>query len=174
MEEKSGSTVMASTSYSYDTYKRLSSETRSFNGLSGSFSVGYTYNYADALKQVSYTVGAWSKSVNYDYNYAGAPTQIGSNLRTGNTANNVATAFDFRAWGALQKADYANGRRLALGYNQKRSQLTNLKLQKTDNSDLPLICAQRLQRFGDAFGDGVVGFDLFVLVAFFEDGVKPG
>ena len=136
MEEKSGSTVMASTSYSYDTYKRLSSETRSFNGLSGSFSVGYTYNYADALKQVSYTVGAWSKSVNYDYNYAGAPTQIGSNLRTGNTANNVATAFDFRAWGALQKADYANGRRLALGYNQKRSQLTNLKLQKTDNSDV--------------------------------------
>ncbi|MBL8169616.1 MAG: hypothetical protein JNJ50_15780, partial [Acidobacteria bacterium] len=48
----------------------------------------------------------------------------------------MATAFDFRAWGALQKADYANGRRLALGYNQLRSQLTNLKLQKTDNSDV--------------------------------------
>jgi len=136
MQEKSGSTVMASTSYSYDSFKRLSSETRSFNGLSGSYSVGYTYNYANALKQVSYTVGAWSKSVNYDYNYAGAPTKVGSNLRTGDTTNNVATAFDFRAWGALQKADYANGRRLALGYNQKRSQMTNLKLQKTDNSDV--------------------------------------
>ncbi|MDX2040107.1 MAG: S8 family serine peptidase, partial [Acidobacteriota bacterium] len=139
MQEKSGSTVMASTSYGYDTYKRLQTETRSFNGLSGSFSVGYTYNYADALKQISYTVGAWNKSVNYDYNYAGAPTKIGTNLVTisgKDTTNNVATAFDFRAWGALQRADFGNDRRLALGYNQKRSQLSNLKLQKTDNSDV--------------------------------------
>jgi len=36
----------------------------------------------------------------------------------------------------LQKADYANGRRLALGYNQKRSQLTNLQLRKTDDTDV--------------------------------------
>ena len=36
----------------------------------------------------------------------------------------------------MQKADYANGRRLALGYNQKRGQLSNLKLRKTDDTDV--------------------------------------
>ncbi len=46
------------------------------------------------------------------------------------------TALDYRAWGALQRAGYGNGRRLALGYDQKRSQLASLQLRKTDNTDV--------------------------------------
>ncbi|MEP7343263.1 MAG: hypothetical protein ABI977_36390 [Acidobacteriota bacterium] len=61
---------------------------------------------------------------------------MGSNLRTGDTTNNVVSALDYRAWGALQRADYGNGRRLALGYNQKRGQLGSVKLRKTDNTDV--------------------------------------
>ena len=114
----------------------MTTETRTFNGLSGTYSVGYGYNYVGALKQISYTANAWSKSVNYDYNYAGGATTVGTNLRSGSTTNNVVTSFDYRAWGALQKADFANGRRLALGYDQKRSQLSNLQLRKTDNTDV--------------------------------------
>ena len=48
----------------------------------------------------------------------------------------MVTALDYRAWGALQKADYGNGRRLALGYNQKRGQLGSVKLRKTDDTDV--------------------------------------
>ncbi len=137
MQEKNSSgTEIARTDYSYNSYKQLATETRSFNGLSGTYSVGYTYNYVSALKQISYTANAWTKSVNYDYNYAGGATTVGTNMRTGTTTNNVVTAFDYRAWGALQKADFANGRRLALGYDQKRSQLASLQLRKTDDTDV--------------------------------------
>ncbi len=107
--------------------------------------MGYTYNYVNALKQISYTanfpypITAWSKSVNYDYNYAGAATKVGTNLVSlsgFDTTNNVVSSLDYRAWGALQKADFANGRRLALGYDQKRGQLASLQLRKTDNTDV--------------------------------------
>ena len=100
------------------------------------YSVRYSYNYVGTLKQISYTANSWTKSINYDYNYAGGATTVGTNLRSGSTTNNVVTSFDYRAWGGLQKVDFANGRRLALGYDQKRSQLASLQLRKTDDTDV--------------------------------------
>lgn len=73
MQEKNGSTVVASTSYGYDSLKRLQSETRQFAGLGGSYSVNYSYNYADMLTQMSYSGPGWSRDVYYGYKSTGAP-----------------------------------------------------------------------------------------------------
>ncbi len=40
-------------SYSYDTASRLTSETRSFNGVAGSFSLNYAYNQAGQLTEIT-------------------------------------------------------------------------------------------------------------------------
>jgi RHS repeat-associated protein len=140
MEEKNGATVIASTSYGYDTYKRLQTETRSFQGLSGSYSLSYTYNYVDAPKRITYTVGAWSKNVNYDYNYAGSLAGVGTNLigTNPNDTTNVASGFDYRAFPALQSVNYGNTRKMTLGYNQLRSQMTSLQVKRNDGTD-PII-----------------------------------
>ena len=142
MQEKHASgQVIASTTYAYDSLKRLQTETRSFNGLSGIFRVGYAYNYVDALTQVTYTVNSWQKSVNYGYYYSGALAQVGTDLIGGDATANVAGGYDYRAFPGMQAVNYGNGRKLALGYNQKRGQLTRLEVKKTDNSD-PLMDLQ--------------------------------
>ena len=43
-EKNSGGAEIARTNYSYDSFKRLQTETRVFNGLGGTYSVGYQYN----------------------------------------------------------------------------------------------------------------------------------
>jgi RHS repeat-associated protein len=136
MEEKSGGTTVASTSYGYDTYKRLQTETRAFQGLAGSYSVSYAYNLVDALKQVTYNVGAWSKSVNYDYNYAGAPSKVGSNLNpSGVTTENVMKDLSYRAFGALKSANFGNTRRIEAGYSHHRNNLTSLQVKLQNGTD---------------------------------------
>jgi RHS repeat-associated protein len=131
MQEKNGSTVIGQTSYSYDTFKRLQSETRQFQGLSGTYRVSYGYNLVDALKQVTYTANSWTKSVNYDYSNAGAPAKIGTNLNPlAGVSDNVMKNLNYRAFGALKSGDYGNGRRIELGYNADRLNMTSHKVIK--------------------------------------------
>jgi YD repeat-containing protein len=131
MQEKNGTTVIGQTSYSYNSFKRLQSETRQFQGLSGTYRVSYAYNLVDALKQVTYTANSWTRSVNYDYNYAGAPTKIGTNLNPlAGVSDNVMKNLKYRAFGALKSGDYGNGRRIELGYDPNRLHLTSHKVIK--------------------------------------------
>src|SRR5262249_20800566 len=120
------------------TYKRLQTETRTFNGLSGSYSVGYQYNYVDALKQITYTAGAWTRSVNYIYNYAGAPSTVGTDLVSiaGLIAdNNVMKDLNYRAFAALKNANYGNGRKIVADYSYNRHNLASLVVKRQDNTD---------------------------------------
>lgn len=57
-------TGIGSTTYSYNTYHQLSSETISLTGY-GSATLSYQYNYAGAPTKATYTVGAWVKNVNW-------------------------------------------------------------------------------------------------------------
>jgi RHS repeat-associated protein len=131
MQEKNGTTVIGQTNYSYDSFKRLQSETRQFQGLAGTYRVSYAYNLVDALKQVTYTANSWTRSVNYDYNYTGAPTKIGTNINPlAGVSDNVMKNLEYRAFGALKSGDYGNGRRIELGYNADRLHLTSHKVIK--------------------------------------------
>jgi RHS repeat-associated protein len=136
LQEKSGSTVIGQTDYSYDSYKRLQSETRQFQGLQGDYSVSYAYNLVDALKQVTYTVNSWIKSVNYEYTSGGALAKIGTNLNPlAGVSDNVMKNLSYRAFGALKSGDYGNGRRIELGYNANRLNLTSHKMIKESPYD---------------------------------------
>ncbi len=76
--------------------------------------------------------------INYDYYYSGDLSKVGTNLISGDPTNNVSSGYDYRAFPAMQAVNYGNGRKMNLGYNQKRSQLTSLQVKKTDNTD-PII-----------------------------------
>ena len=136
-EKNSGGAEIARTNYSYDGFKRLQTETRVFNGLAGTFSVGYQYNYVNAPTRLIYTAGGWTKNVNYAYKYSGALSSVGTNLigTDPNATTNVASGFDYRAFSALQSVTYGNTRKLTAGYNQYRSQMISLQVKKTDGTN---------------------------------------
>ncbi len=127
-EKNSGGSEIARTNYSYDSFKRLASESRKFNGLSFSntYSVSYLYNYVNAPTRLTYNVNGWAKNVNYAYKTSGALDGVGTNLigSDPNATTNVASGFDYRAFAALQSVTYGNNRKLTAGYNQHRSQMT--------------------------------------------------
>lgn len=136
MQEKNPSTgtVESSTSYTYNAYEQLQTETRNFKGLAGTFKLDYQYNLAGLLKTMTYTVGSWVKNVNYAYNYAGAVTGIGTNIRSGAASNdttNVANTFNYRGFGAVRTMTYGNGQVMNAIYNAKRLQMTNQTWQKS-------------------------------------------
>jgi YD repeat-containing protein len=103
-----------SVTYSYDSLSRLTSEARQFpGGLSGTYTLSYQYNLANALTQVSDVTGG--TSFTYTFDTAGRVTQVDS---TGMGAS-APLAFNasYRAWGGLKHADYGNGTGVTLGYN---------------------------------------------------------
>jgi RHS repeat-associated protein len=123
---------VGSTTYAYDQYRRLQTETRSFNGLNiGTIQIGYEWNLADGLKGVSYTAGAWTKKVNYGWNYAGAVTGAGTDLISGAASSNATNVVDqiaYRSFGAAKSSHYGNGRSLVASYDAARQQITRLKV----------------------------------------------
>jgi RHS repeat-associated protein len=129
--------------YSYNSYRQLESETRTFTALPGkSYVLSYTYNLADQLKSVNYNIvgGSFNKNVNYAYNTVGALSGVGTNLigTDPNATTNVLNTVTFRASGALNRLHYGNGRRLTMGYNANRQQPTSMKVDRTDGTD-PIV-----------------------------------
>ena len=90
-------------SYSYDTASRLTSETRSFNGVAGSFSLNYTYNQSGQLTEIT---NPWGVKVGYNYNFAGEVAGV-----TGQNYGGVSTyasGLVYRAFGGLPLVCNAN------------------------------------------------------------------
>src|SRR5581483_4705426 len=124
------------TSYSYNGYRQLQSETRTFTGLAGnSYTLGYSYNQADQVKMVNYSVSSggsttFNKNVNYAYNSVGALNGVGTNLwgTDPNNTTNVLNTTSFRASGAIKQLNYGNGLQLTMGYNANRQQPISMKV----------------------------------------------
>ena len=91
------------TTYTYNAYRQLQSEARTFTALTGeTYTLNYSYGLADQVRQVS--LANWSKTINYAYNYTGALTGVGTNL-TGtdpNTSTNVLNTVSYRAFGGVK------------------------------------------------------------------------
>jgi YD repeat-containing protein len=138
MQEKnpSSGTVESSTSYSYNAYEQLQSETRQLKGLSGTYPIGYQYNLAGLVKTMTYTVNSWSKNVNYDYTYAAALKSVGTNIRAGYGSGdntNVMSGLTYRGFGAVKLANYGNGRQMTANYDAKRLQMTYMSVHSASN-----------------------------------------
>ncbi|MGH9803017.1 MAG: hypothetical protein ACRD82_21845, partial [Blastocatellia bacterium] len=140
--------VEGSTTYTYNDYRQLQNESRTFTGLSGhTYTLNYIYNQGDQVTQVNYygskpseekgeTIQIINKNINYAYNTVGALGSIGTNLigTDANNTTNVLNAVSFRASGALKQLNYGNGRRLTMGYDDNRNQPTSMKVDRTNNS----------------------------------------
>jgi YD repeat-containing protein len=97
MSDSSGSTI-----YQYDSLSRMSSETRTIAGLSGSYTVGYTYTLSNQLNSLTDPFGA---QIGYPYDSAGRPSQV-----TGSSFGGVtwyASNLTYRAWGGLKSLNYS-------------------------------------------------------------------
>ncbi|HEX5874164.1 MAG TPA: hypothetical protein VFY60_05900, partial [Pyrinomonadaceae bacterium] len=121
-----------STSYSYDSLSRLTSESRTFTGLSGSYALNYSYNLANALTLLA--IPFKSQEVGYDYDTAGrlsgvtasgfsATYGVWPNLQTQNLSS-FASDIAYRAWGARKSMTYGNTTSEQITYNARLQPLT--------------------------------------------------
>lgn len=104
---------LGSVSYTYDQMSRLTNETRTFNGLAGSYALNYAYNLGDQLTSMT---NQWGAQVGYNYDKTGRPTSVSGSGYFGVSSyiNNVT----YRAFGPKQIA-YGDGRTLSLQYDNR-------------------------------------------------------
>ncbi len=125
-------------SYTYNANRQLTSETRTFTGLSGNnYTYNYSYNLGGQLTQANYVAPSFNKQVNYAYNATGALTGIGTNLigSDPNATTNVISALSYRAFGAASSVSYGNNRTATLSYSTDLMRLTQMKLARPDGTD---------------------------------------
>jgi YD repeat-containing protein len=111
--------VVGGTTYAYDPFSKLQSETRYFSELAntqtgGHYTIGYDYNLAGQLTGVTDPVNS---SLSYTHDAVGQLTKI-----TGSSFADVtqyATGMKYRAWGALKQMNYGNNLSLAITYNAR-------------------------------------------------------
>jgi YD repeat-containing protein len=105
-----------STSYNYDSLSQLTSETRSFSGLSGSFTIGYEYSLSGELKKITDPTNV---AINYGFDRIGRLSNVtgSGNLYSG--VSNYASDFGYRAWGGLKSVNYSNSTSTSVTYNNR-------------------------------------------------------
>jgi RHS repeat-associated protein len=108
---------LGSATYSYNNLSQMESETRSFTGLSTTYSLGYEYNLAGELQKVT---NHWGAKVSYSYDKAGRL----QNVTGADYANvpNYATSLTYRAWGAIKGMHLpggTNGFNLTTAYDDR-------------------------------------------------------
>ncbi|MDQ3804374.1 MAG: hypothetical protein M3416_11150, partial [Acidobacteriota bacterium] len=101
--------------YTYDSLSRLISEARQFPGLAGTYTLGYEYTLRGQVKKV--TDQTSGTSFGYDFDQVGRVTGVTS-AGLGATAA-LASKAQYRAWGALKRADYGNQTSVSLGYDAR-------------------------------------------------------
>jgi YD repeat-containing protein len=111
---------LGNVSYQFNSLSQMMSETRSFsdpnnaaiNGVTKTLS--YDYNLAGQLKKIT---DPTNSTINYTYDKSGRLITMGGadNLYAGVTQ--YASAFQYRAWGALKHLTYGNGMNLNFEHN---------------------------------------------------------
>jgi YD repeat-containing protein len=103
------------TTYAYDQLSRMSSETRSFTALAGSYTISYGYNLAGELTSLT-EPNQFGTSVSYAYDSAGRlSTVTGSGMQV----SSLMSSLQYRASGALKHAAYGDGTQLNMSYNSR-------------------------------------------------------
>lgn len=111
---ESMSSAQSTVTYSYDTLSLLRSETRTFAGLGGSYTLSYDYNLAGGLKQLTDPFGA---IIDYNQDHTGRVESV-----TGSgpgTAPQFITGMRYRAWGAIKEETYGNNYKAAAEYDAR-------------------------------------------------------
>lgn len=104
---------LGSVSYVYNGNSQMTSETRTFTGLTGSYTLSYGYNLGGQLNSIT---NPWSAQVGYGYDRVGRPTNVTGSGYAGGT--NYVSSTAYRAFG-LKQMNYSNGRSLSLQYDSR-------------------------------------------------------
>ena len=104
---------LGSVSYAYDQLSRMTSETRTFTNLPGSFALSYAYNLAGELTSIT---NQWGAQVSYTYDQAGRPISVSGANYAG--VSSYVNSLSYRAFG-LKQMSYGNGRTLSLQYDSR-------------------------------------------------------
>ena len=104
---------LGSVSYVYNTLSQLTSETRIFTGVTGSFALTYGYNLAGQLNSIT---NPWAAQVGYGYDKIGRPTNVSGVGYSGLTS--YVNSLTYRAFGP-KKTAYSNGRTLSVQYDNR-------------------------------------------------------
>lgn len=108
MSDSSGGTT-----YQYNQLSQMTSETRTFAGLGGSYALAYEYHVGGQLKSLT---DHTNQRINYAYDSAGRFNALtGTNYTYGQFINNVS----YRAWGGPRQISYGNGRTESVTYNAR-------------------------------------------------------
>jgi len=101
--------------YSYNQLSQMTSETRTFTGLSGSYALSYGYNLAGQPTSLS-EPSQFGAVVNYAHDTAG---RLATVTASGMQVSSLMSGLQYRASGALKRADYGDGTNLNLSYNNR-------------------------------------------------------
>ena len=104
---------LGSVSYVYNTNSQLTSETRSFTGLAGTYGLSYTYGLAGQLKTIT---NPWNAQVGYNYDKVGRLANISGSGYAG--VSSYVSSMAYRAFGPKQ-IGYSNGRTLSMQYDNR-------------------------------------------------------
>jgi YD repeat-containing protein len=110
MSDSSGGTT-----YLYNQLSQLTSETRTFAGLAGTYTLSYDYHVGGQLKSIT---DHTNQRINYTYDNAGRLNALtGTNYTYGQFINSIA----YRASGQPRQTTYGNGRVESVTYNARLS-----------------------------------------------------
>src|SRR5258706_5960076 len=101
--------------YSYDQLSRVQSETRQFNGLSGSFAFSYLYNLVGEVTSV--TDEHANVTLTNSFDSIGRVT--GANAESSGTNTNFVSNLQYRAWGASKSVSYGNSDTVTFNYDSR-------------------------------------------------------
>ena len=151
--------------YAYNQLSQLTSESRTFSGVSGSYALNYSYNLAGQLSTIA--IPLTSQQIGYNYDTAGRLSGVtGSgfsasyyNWQTQQYLTQNVTSFAsnilYRAWGAKKSMTYGNTVTDSLTYNA-RLQPTNYSVSNLNYTLPPTYTS--LSWTYDYYNDGRLRF----------------
>ena len=137
-----------SASYSYDSLSRMTSESRVFNGFSGTYALNYSYNLANALTNLS--IPFRSQQIGYNYDNANRLSSVSSsgfsatyyvwpNQQYTQNLTSLASNISYRAWGGRKSMTYGNTTSEQTAYNS-RLQPTTYTLNNVNYQNTNICC----------------------------------
>ena len=118
---------LGSMTYVYDTWSRLTSETRYFTDLGASYQLRYEYNLSGALTKI---YDPYNGTISYAINSSGQVTGVTGTHYAGVTT--FTSGMQYLAWGGLKHESYFNNGNLNISYNG-RLQMTRYGASTSDN-----------------------------------------
>ena len=101
-----------STSFIYDAFGRVTTDTKNIQGLV--YNVSYGYDLDDNVTQLTLPSG---RVITYQRNNEGAVTSVSTKPSASGTTSNVATSVTYQPFGPLTSLTYGNGLTLTRTYN---------------------------------------------------------